>query len=73
MTEDRFNYLMNEGALSHQLLPFRITRLALALKYVVDGCGKQGSDLLEAWCQARDEQDRHNTGDLTIGDFPSGS
>lgn len=58
MTEEHFNKLLNEGALHHPLMPFQITRLALALKYVVDGCGKQGADMLEAWCDARDEQDR---------------
>jgi hypothetical protein len=57
MTNERFNHLLNEGALFHPMIPFQITRLAMALKYVVDGCGKQGSDMLEAWCQARDEQD----------------
>jgi hypothetical protein len=58
MTDERFNHLMNEGALAHPFIPFRLTRLAMALKYVVDGCGKQGADMLEAWCESRDEQDQ---------------
>jgi hypothetical protein len=60
MTDERFNYLVNEGALAHPLIAFRMTRLALALKYVVDGCGKQGADMLEAWCESRNEQDERN-------------
>jgi hypothetical protein len=63
MTQERFNFLVFEGALSHEDLAFRMTRLLSALKYVVDGCGKQGSDLLEAWCQARDEKDKELHGD----------
>jgi hypothetical protein len=65
MTDERFNHLLNEGALAHPVVPFRLTRLALALKYVVDTCGKPGADALEAWCQAREEQDRRNSGDFS--------
>lgn len=57
MTDERFTFLLNRGALYHPLMPFQITRLAFALKYVVDGCGKQGGDLLEAWCDSREKQD----------------
>ena len=56
MKNQRFEQLLN-GALSHPLLPFRLTRLALALKFVVDECGAKGEQALESWCAARDAQD----------------
>lgn len=56
MTDQRFNELLN-GALSHQLMPFRITRLALALRFVVDHCGEKGEQALESWCTLRDAED----------------
>lgn len=62
MTEERFNTLLN-GPLSHPLLPFTITRLALALRSVVEATGQAGEDALEAYCAGREDQDRRNAGD----------
>lgn len=62
MTDERFNELVN-GPLHHQLMPFVITRLTLALRSVVEACGPAGDAALEAHCAARrkhdDEQVRH--------------
>jgi hypothetical protein len=52
MTIERFNELLLEGPLCGT------QRLAEALKYVVNGCGKQGELILEAWCSIREEKDR---------------
>jgi hypothetical protein len=57
MTDERFNALLN-GPLSHPLFPFQITRLALALKAVVDATGEAGDHALEAYCADLDAGDR---------------
>lgn len=57
MTDDRFMELL-DGPLAHPLIPFRLTRLALALRHVVDATGEAGDKALEEYCaerQARDE------------------
>ena len=41
MTDERFNELLN-GPLSHPLPMFSITRLAMALRQVVEETGKAG-------------------------------
>lgn len=56
MTDARFNELL-AGPLAHPLVPFRISRLALALKAVVDATGEAGARALEAYAAARDERD----------------
>ena len=57
MTDERFNELLN-GPLSHPLLPFRFSRLAMALRAVVEATGKAGEDALEQYCADREESDR---------------
>jgi len=57
MQNKRFNELLN-GALHHALPGFAITRLALALHYVVQETGEAGERALEEWCQAREEEDK---------------
>lgn len=62
MTEQRFNELLN-GPLSHPLPMFAITRLAIALKTVVDATGTAGETALESHCQDREESDAIKSGD----------
>ena len=57
MTDERFNELLN-GPLAHPIIPFRITRLMLALRAVVEATGEDGEKALEDWCAARERQDR---------------
>jgi hypothetical protein len=59
MTNERFNQLLN-GPLKHPLPMFTMTRLALALRSVVEATGKAGEEALEAYCRAREEQDERN-------------
>jgi hypothetical protein len=57
VTIERYNELLR-GPLWHPLPGFTITRLALALKAVVDACGDKGDQALEVYCadlQARDD------------------
>ena len=56
MTDERFNELLN-GPLSHPFPMFAITRLPLALRFVIDATGEAGERALEQYCQARAEQD----------------
>lgn len=56
MTDDRFNELLR-GPLYHPMIPFAISRLALALKCVVDATGEAGEKALEAYCAERQERD----------------
>ena len=57
MTQKRFNELLH-GALSHPLVGFSLTRLSLALWYVVAMTGETGAAALEDWCKDREEEDR---------------
>jgi hypothetical protein len=57
MTDERFNELLN-GPLHHPMVPFVITRLALALRDVVNATGKAGEEALERHCREREESDR---------------
>ena len=57
MTEERFNELLN-GPLNHPLPMFVITRLALALRDVVEATGEAGEKALEEHCRQREESDR---------------
>jgi len=59
MTNERFNELLN-GPLAHPLPMFTITRLALALRAVVEGT-VDGAKILEAHCADRERQDRENS------------
>lgn len=62
MTDERFNELLN-GPLWHPMVSFAITRLALALRAVVEATGKAGEDALEKHCADREESDRIKAGD----------
>jgi hypothetical protein len=55
----RFQQLVN-GPLAHPFIPFRITRLTMALLAVVNETGKQGAEALEAHCVKRAELDYIN-------------
>lgn len=57
MTNERFNELLN-GPLSHPMPMFSITRLALALRAVVDATGEAGERALEEHCREREVADR---------------
>lgn len=56
MTDEEFNRLLN-GPLSHPLPMFTISRLAMALRFLVDA-SERGEDALRAYCaglEARDD------------------
>lgn len=55
MTDERFNELLN-GPLSHPLIPFRLTRLLLALRAVVESC-PEAERAFEQHCTDRERQD----------------
>lgn len=59
MTDERFNALIN-GPLSHPLALFAISRLAMALRYVVDSTGEAGEQALEMYCAQRQRLDEEN-------------
>ncbi len=59
MTTERFNELM-DGSLHHPMVTFTITRLALALKYVVDATGEAGERALEEYSRAREARDQED-------------
>jgi hypothetical protein len=57
MTDARFNLLL-QGPLYHPVVPLQITRLALALREVVERTGATGDEALEAVCREREASDR---------------
>lgn len=59
MTDERFNQLVN-GPLSHPMPMFVITRLAMALRAVVEATGHAGEIALEKHCMEREEQDERD-------------
>jgi hypothetical protein len=61
MTIDRYNELLN-GALAHPLWPMRLSRLQIALWFVLERTGEAGTQALEDHCRVRDEQDRQHDG-----------
>jgi hypothetical protein len=62
LTDERFSELLN-GPLAHPLIPFRLTRLTLALRAVVDATGAAGVRALESHCREREQQDGRNSHD----------
>lgn len=56
MSDDRLNELLN-GSLGHPMPLFRLIRLAIALRAVVEATGRAGEEALEAHCRERQEQD----------------
>jgi methylaspartate ammonia-lyase len=56
MSVEEFNALLN-GPLNHQLMPFQITRLTMALMHVVMETGEQGAKALREFCNSREEID----------------
>lgn len=56
MTDERFNQLVN-GPLGHFLPSFRITRLALALRDVIESC-PEAEQAFERHCADREKRDR---------------
>lgn len=62
MTDERFSELLN-GPLSHPMPMFTITRLALALRAVVEATGYLGEITLVKHCAQREAQDRRNSAD----------
>jgi hypothetical protein len=56
MTNDEFNEYL-QGALSHPMPMFQITRLALCLKAVVEAGGHKAEIALKQWCAEHDRQD----------------
>lgn len=61
MTNERFNQLV-AGPLSHPMIMFRISRLTLALRAVLEATGPAGDKALEDHCRDRDERDRAGEG-----------
>jgi hypothetical protein len=62
MNDRRFTELLN-GPLSHPLPQFTMTRLAIALKFVVQETGEAGERALEEHCASRQAQDERNAGE----------
>jgi hypothetical protein len=56
VTDKRFNELLR-GPLNHPLPMFCITRLALALRAVVEATGEAGAKALEQHCADREARD----------------
>jgi len=56
MSTEEFNRHL-AGGLYHPFPMFVITRLSLALKYVVDATGEPGARALREFCAKRDAQD----------------
>lgn len=59
MNQKRFNELLS-GPLYHPMVGFTLTRLALALRAVVEATGEAGERALEEHCAARERQDKEN-------------
>jgi hypothetical protein len=59
MTDEHFTELLN-GPLSHPIAPFTISRLVMALRYVLERTGKAGADALDEYCRERQAQDERN-------------
>jgi hypothetical protein len=59
MSDEEFN-LHLAGALHHPFPMFTLTRLSMALRYVVEQTGEAGEVALREWCEDRDECDRLN-------------
>lgn len=73
MDDDRFNRLL-DGPLSHPMPMFTASRLALALKHVVDATGQAGEEALLEYCNARQQRDDlvdQQWGDLVDEEDPS--
>jgi hypothetical protein len=62
MTTERFNELL-AGPLAHPMPMFTISRLALALKHVVDETGAAGAHALEVYCDLLSERDARDSQD----------
>ena len=56
MTSDEFNKLLN-GPLPHPFPLFAISRLAMALRVVVEATGEAGEKALREHCAAREQSD----------------
>lgn len=63
MSDEEFQRLVN-GPLSHPMIPFRISRLVLALADVVSATGDAGAEALRRHCMGRARQD------LSKGGYP---
>ena len=64
MTNERFNELMG-WLVIHPLFPFRINRLMMALRAVVEATGDAGDAALEAFARQREELDWSDEADET--------
>lgn len=62
VSEEELMRELNTGALSHPLLPFTVTRLALCLLAVLHATGVPGAIAFRQFCADRDRQDRSKTG-----------
>lgn len=72
MTTERFNELL-KGPLYHPMAMFTISRLAIALKDVVEQTGEAGDKALEEHCRGRQEQDeRYADRDSQFASAPAG-
>lgn len=56
MSDDEFNRLL-AGPLSHPLGMFVATRLAIALRVVVEATGEAGADVLREHCRELEHDD----------------
>lgn len=56
MTDQHFNALIN-GPLNHPLPMFRLARLTMALRILVESIGEEAEDVLERHCYALQRRD----------------
>lgn len=56
MSDEEFNQLLS-GPLAHPLIMFRLTRLSMALRAVVEATGEAGEKALREHCATRSERD----------------
>lgn len=61
LNDEEFNAMLS-GPLHHPLPMFTSTRLALALRAVVDATGEPGVKALREHCQQREADDKYNSG-----------
>lgn len=56
MSDEEFNRLLN-GPLAHPMIMFRLSRLSMALRAVMDATGEAGEKALREHCAGRDRKD----------------
>ena len=63
MSQEEFNAILN-GPLSHPMPMFRLNRLALALRTVIDAVGEEGEKALREVAKEYENRDQFQSGDV---------